>query len=121
MVSATIIPAAGCDGRVELGERDEAWRAGLPDELAEAYLAEAEVLQPHHYVGRVREVLERPDVRHGIVRMAFTLLRHRTLSGAQVEGIVDECDVICERPQVPLGWPDPDDEFDDEAYSWSRL
>jgi hypothetical protein len=42
------------------------------------------------------------------------------VSGAEVEDIVRDCGVTCERAELPLGWPDSDDDFDDEAYSWSR-
>ena len=168
MVRVTIIPTAEHNGVVELGERSEAWRFGLDDDLAEAFLAEADTiqnlaghaaagvflrveeqpplpaarstdhdnadfsalctwdgvdgvrLQPRDYLEGTREVLERPDVQLAVPRLAAALLRHKTLSGAQVEAIVRDCGVTCERPDLPLGWPDPDDEFDDEAFSWSR-
>lgn len=168
MVRVTIIPTAEHDGVVELGERGEAWRHGIDDDLAEEFLAEADTiadlagyagveaflgageslplppswsgdhdnacssalctwdgvdgewLHPRDYLERTREVLARADVRLGIARLAGALLRHRCLTGAQVEAIVRHCGVTCERPEVPLGWPDPDDDFDDEAFSWYR-
>jgi hypothetical protein len=162
----TIIPAKGCDGRTELAERTEAWRAGLPDELADAYLAEAEVtmdlagyaagevflgigeamppagsvdhdnahisalctwdgadgllLQPRDYLARVREVLERPDLRLAILRLACALLRCGTLTGAYVEEIATACGVTSERSEQPIGWDDRDEDAEGEAFSWSR-
>jgi hypothetical protein len=77
-------------------------------------------LQPRDYLERAREVLERPDVQLAVARLASALLRHDCLSGVEVQEIVRDCGVTCERPQVPLGWPDPDEDFDDEAFSWSR-
>jgi len=168
VVRVTITPSDEHDGVVELGERSEAWRFGLDDDVAEAFLAEADTiqslagnaaagvflgvkkqlplppvwstdhenaglsalctwdgvdgvrLQPCDYLGRTRQVLERSDVQLGIARVASALLQQRSLSGAQVEDIVRECGVTCERSELPNGWPEPDDEFDDEAYSCSR-
>jgi len=168
VVRVTIIPTAEHDRVVELGERGEAWRHGIDDDLAEALLAEAdtiadlagyaavevllgaegslplppgwsadhdnacssalctwdgvdgECLQPRDYLERVREVLARPDVRLGIAHLAAALLRHGCLSGAEVEAIARNCGVTCERAELPLGWPGPDEDSDDEAFSWSR-
>jgi hypothetical protein len=82
--------------------------------------ADGQSLHPRDYLERTREVLERPDVQLAVPRLAAALLRHKTVSGAEVEDIVRDCGVTCERAELPLGWPDSDDDFDDEAYSWSR-
>jgi hypothetical protein len=168
VVRVTIIPTAEHAGVVELGERREAWRFEVDDDLAEAFLAEADTiqnlaghaavgvflgmgeqlplppvrspdhdnadfsalctwdgvdgvrLQPRDYLEGTREVLERPDVQLAVARLAAALLRHKTLSGAQVEAIVRDCGVTCERPELPLGWPDFDEGAEGEAFSWSR-
>jgi hypothetical protein len=77
-------------------------------------------LQPRDYLEGTREVLERPDVQLAVPRLAAALLRHKTLSGAQVEAIVCDCGGTCERPELPLGWPDSDEDAEGEAFSWSR-
>lgn len=168
VVRVTITPTEEYIGVVELGERREAWRFGVDDGLAEAFLAEADTiqnlagntaaemflgaeeslplppvrspdhdnahfsalctwdgvdgvrLQPRDYLERAREVLERPDVQLAVPRLAAALLRHNTLSGAQVEAIVRDCGVTCERAELPLGWPDSDEDEEDKAFSWSR-
>ena len=168
VVHVTIIPIEEHDGVVELGERSEAWRFGLEDDLAEALLAEADTIQhlagnaaagvflgveeqlplppawsadhdnahasalctwdgvdgerlrPRDYLERTRDVLARLDVQIAVTRLAVALLRHKTLSGAEVEEIVRDCGVTCERPELPLGWPDSDEDEDGEAFSWSR-
>jgi len=164
----TIIPTEEHIGVVELAGRGKAWLFEVDDDVAEAFLAEADTIQhlagnaaagvflgveeelplppawsadnedahfsaictwdgvdgvrlePRDYLERIREVLMRPDVQLAVTRLASALLRHDRLSGAEVEEIVRDCGVTCERPELPLGWPDPDDDFDDEAYSWSR-
>ncbi len=77
-------------------------------------------LQPCEYLERTREVLARPDVQLAVARLASALLRRDCLSGAEVEEIVRECGVTCERAELPLGWPDSDEDGEGEAFSWSR-
>jgi hypothetical protein len=59
------------------------------------------------------------DVRHGIVRLAAALLRHKTLSSTEVEAIVRDCGVTSEGPELPLGLPDSDEDAEAEAFSCS--
>ena len=153
---------------VELAGRGEAWLFEVSDELAEAFLAEANTiqhlagnaaagvflgveeqlplpptwsgdhdnadssalctwdgvdgvqLQPRDYLERTCEVLERPDVQLAVARLASVLLRRDCLPGAEVEEIVRDCGVTCERSEQPLGWSDADEDADGEAFSWSR-
>ena len=51
---------------------------------------------------------------------AQTLLQHNCLSGAEVEAVVRDCGVTCERAELPLGWNDWDEETEGEAFSESR-
>ena len=168
VVRVTIMPTEEHHGVVELGERSEAWRFDIDDDMAEAFLAEADTianlagvaaagvflgmkeqlplppsesgdhdnadfsalctwdgvdgvqLYPRDYLERTCEVLERPDVQLAVPRLAAALLRHDSLSGAQVEAIVRDCGVTCERPELPLGWPDSDDDGEGEVFSSSR-
>jgi hypothetical protein len=77
-------------------------------------------LRPSDYLRRLHEILERPDVRLAVICLAGALLRRLTLTGAEVEAIVREYGVTSERPELPLGLPDPDDDEDGEGFSWSR-
>jgi len=55
-----------------------------------------------------------------VPRLAAALLRRDCLSGEEVEAIVRDCGVTCERTELPLGWDDRDEEAEGEAFSWGR-
>jgi len=59
-------------------------------------------------------------VRLAVTCLASALLRRDRVSGAEVEAIVRDCGVTCERAELPLGWPDPEEDAEGEAFSWSR-
>lgn len=72
------------------------------------------------YCCRTEQLLAQPEVWLAITRVACALLRHRELSGGEIEAIVAEAGVKPDPWREPLFYEDEDDEFDDEAFSWSR-
>ena len=98
-----------CDGVAEMPYEFK----GTPD--ARDAASDALYGHSHEYWGRADDLLEQPEVWLAIVQMAVALLRLRTLSGEEVEAIVEAAGIEPDPCHEPLHC---EDEFDDEAFSW---
>lgn len=99
---------------------------GTPDfddlVTATAVTWDGDSTRAHHalaYQHDVRDLLEDPLVWRAVSLVATTLLRERTLSGAQIRAIVDAVGVQPD-PERELLFTPRDEDEEGEAFSWER-